>query len=86
MKLWQYSLIVIFTFFIYAVVYKICKKKKPLRRAFLTMLLGNVVLFVVDIASIFTGVYLPVSALTLTASSCGGAPAVAAMLIISRLM
>ncbi|MBQ8001052.1 MAG: pro-sigmaK processing inhibitor BofA family protein [Ruminococcus sp.] len=86
MKLWQYSLVIICTFLFYALIYKLCKKKKPFKRAFFTMLFGIVLLIAVDVASIYTGVYLPVSALSVTASACGGAPAVAAMLIITRLM
>ncbi|MBQ2943319.1 MAG: pro-sigmaK processing inhibitor BofA family protein [Ruminococcus sp.] len=86
MKLWQYSLVVVCMLLFYGCVCKLCKKKKPLRRAFLSMLCGNIVLLLVDIASLYTGVYLPVSALSLTVSACAGVPGVAVMLIISCLM
>jgi len=86
MKLWQYSLIIIVFYMAFGLILKISKKKKPLRRAFLLMLSGVVTLFLVDLLSSYTGVYLPLSALSLTASACGGVPAVAAMLVINWLL
>lgn len=80
----RYYLFIIISFFVlYAVVFKIAKKKKPLKRAFLTMIAGILVLVVIDIISVFTGVYLPVSPLSLTVSACAGVPGVATMLLLS---
>ena len=50
------------------------------------MLFGTVSLLLVDLVSVYTGVYLPVSALSLCVSACAGVPGVAVMLIISCLM
>lgn len=47
------------------------------------MLIGILSLAAIDISGIFTGVYLPISPLTLTLSACGGVPAVATMIIIN---
>ena len=76
-----YFAINMFFLFFYSIVYKFAKKKKPFKRAFLTMLVGLLILFAVDIAGIFTGVYLPVSLLSVTIAACGGVPGVAAMMI-----
>lgn len=86
MKLWQYSLIILSFYLFFAVILKSSKKKKPLRRAFLIMLSGNVFLLLVDLLSGYTGVYLPLSALSIAASACGGVPAVATMLVINWLL
>lgn len=76
-------LLLIFCFFLfYSVVYKLAKKKKPLKRAFLTILGGIVILLLIDVSSVFTGIYLPISPLSLAVSGCMGVPGVATMLII----
>ncbi|MBQ4105471.1 MAG: pro-sigmaK processing inhibitor BofA family protein [Clostridia bacterium] len=86
MEVWHLVTAVLVTFLLFSLIYKIAKKKKPLRRAFLTMLSGVLSLILVDITGVFTGVYLPVSPLSLTVSSCAGVPGVATMLIISWLL
>ncbi len=86
MALWHYGLITLGFFLLYSLIYKITKKKKPLKRAFITMLIGVLTLLVVDIAGIYTGVTLPVSAFSITVSACGGIPGVASMLIIANLL
>ena len=68
---------------LYSFVYKISKKKKPLKRAFLTMFIGLLVLIAVDIVGIFTDVYLPISLLSVTIAACGGVPGVAVMMILA---
>lgn len=82
MKLWHYGVILLFFLVLYAVIYKTAKKKKPLLRAFLSMLIGVLSLLAVDAVSGYTGVYLPVSAFTLCVSATLGVPAVASMLVI----
>ena len=82
-KSWYYILCVVIFLLLFTVINVLCKKKKPVKRAFLTMLFGVIVMFAVNIVGIFTGVYLPVSPLSLTVSSCLGIPGVASMLIIS---
>ena len=77
-----YAVINLFFLLMYTLIYKFTKKKKPLKRAFLTMLCGIMCLAVVDITGIFTGIYLPVSPLSVTISSCAGIPGVATMIVV----
>ncbi len=86
MALWQYGLISLSFFFFYSVIYKLTKKKKPFKRAFLTMLSGVLILLIVDISGIYTGVTLPISAFSVTVSACAGIPGIASMLIIANLL
>lgn len=81
-----YISVIIFSFLVYGIIYKLAKKKKPFKRAFLTMLIGLSVLIAVDIAGIFTGVYLPISMLSVTVSACLGIPGIASMIVLCFLL
>lgn len=70
------------TIIFFAILYAVKKSKKPLKRATTTVATGVISLAAVNIAGIFTGVYIPVSTLSICASVVGGIPAVTAMLII----
>lgn len=74
------SAFVLFSFIHYA-----AKKKKPFRRAFLSMLCGAAILGVVDLLSGLTGVYIPVTELTLFTSVIGGIPGVSLLVLLSAL-
>ena len=74
------SVFLIFSFIHYA-----AKKKKPFTRAFLSMLTGILVLCAVNLLSGLTGVYLPVTKLTLLASMIGGVPGVALLVLLTAL-
>ena len=74
------SVFLIFSFIHYA-----AKKKKPFKRAFLSMLMGVLVLCAVDLLAGFTGVYIPVTKLTLAASMAGGIPGVALLVLLSAI-
>lgn len=82
MSVFKYFLIILAFYLFYGVIYKVAKKKKPFKRAFLVMLLGFCALLITDIIGIFTGVYLPVSMLSVTVSVCTGVPGVAAMMVL----
>lgn len=66
----------------FAILYGIKKSNQPIKRAISTVATGVIALAGVNIAGIFTGVYIPVSTLSICASAVGGIPAVTAMLII----
>lgn len=66
----------------FAILYGIKKSKQPFKRAITTVATGLIALTGVNIAGIFTGVYIPVSTLSICASAVGGIPAVTVMLII----
>ena len=71
------------TFLIFSFIHYAAKKKKPFKRALLSMLIGLLTLGVVDLLSGFTGVYIPVTKLTLLTSVAGGIPGVALMVLLS---
>ena len=68
------SVFLLFSFIHYA-----SKKKKPFKRAFLSMLSGLLAMTAVNLTSGITGVYLPVTELSLAVSTAGGLPATALM-------
>jgi len=74
--------IIMGTILFFAMLYASKRSKKPFKRAFTTVCTGLFSLAAVNIAGIFTGVYIPVSCLSVCASAVGGIPAVTAMLII----
>ena len=86
MSVWNYLLVIFGFFILYGLIYKLAKKKKPFKRAFLVMLIGFCMLIITDVAGIFTGVYLPVSMLSVTVSACMGIPGVAAMMVLCWLI
>ena len=72
------SVFLVFSFIHYA-----SKKKKPFKRALLSMMAGIVTLFAVNLLSGLTGVYIPVTRLTLLSSLIGGVPGVALLALLS---
>ena len=71
------------TFLIFSFIHYAAKKKKPFKRAFLSMLIGVAVLSAVNLLAGFTGVYIPVTKLTLLTSMAGGIPGVALLVLLS---
>lgn len=59
------------------------KKKKPFKRALLSMLCGAAALGIINMLSGLTTVYIPVTELSLTVSAAGGIPGVALLVILS---
>lgn len=74
---------VIVTFLLFSFIHFAAKKKKPFKRALLSILVGLLTLGVVDLLSGMTGVYIPVTQLTLLTSAAGGVPGVALMVLLS---
>lgn len=66
----------------FAILYGTKKSQKPFKRSVSTVATGLISLTAVNFAGIFTGVYIPVSTLSICASAVGGIPAVTAMLVI----
>lgn len=71
------------TFLIFSFIHYASKKKKPFKRAFLSMAIGILTLCMVDAFSGMTGVYIPVTNLTLLTSMAGGIPGVALLVLLS---
>jgi len=70
-----------FVFFI--IIQTISKNKRPVRRAFVSLFSGALALLIVDLTSVFTGVYIPVSLMSIAVSVVGGIPGVTAMLALN---
>ena len=71
------------TFLAFSFIHYAAKKKKPFKRAFLSMLCGLGGLVLLDLLSGFTGVYLPVTGLSLLISTVGGIPGLALLVLLS---
>ena len=80
-----YIILFSFTLIIFAIIHKLSKNRRPLIRAFLSMLSGLCALTAVDIAGVFTGVFIPLSMLSICASVIGGIPGVCALLALNLL-
>ena len=72
-------------FLLFSFIHYAAKIKKPFKRAFLSMLFGLLALCAVNIASSLTGVYIPVTRLTLLTSVAGGIPGVALLALLTGL-
>ena len=70
-------------FIVFAVIHKIDKFKKPARMALISMLTGLLTLILVNVTGYFTGIHLPISLLSVSASVVGGIPGVTAMLALN---
>ncbi|MBQ3264969.1 MAG: pro-sigmaK processing inhibitor BofA family protein [Ruminococcus sp.] len=76
-------IVTVSTFLVFSFIHYAAKKKKPFKRAFLSMLLGVATLCAVDLFAGLTGVYIPVTRLTLLTSLAGGVPGVALLVLLS---
>ncbi len=70
------------TILLFTVIYFSKKSVHPFKRAVNTVLSGILSLIAVNVTGIFTGVFIPISTLSICISAIGGIPAVTAMLII----
>lgn len=77
--------IILISLIVFSLIYAISKNKKPFKRAFLSMLLGLATLIIINLFGQYINVELVISPFSLTASACGGVPAVAAMVLINAI-
>lgn len=80
MPLWGLAIVFVSIFLIFAIIHYISKSKHPLKRSLLSMLVGAATLTAVNLTSGFTGVFLPVSLLSIIVSVAGGVPGVTLLL------
>lgn len=83
MSVWEILFVILGTLVLFAVIHKLDKHKKPVRRACVSMLSGLLSLIAVNISGIFTGITLPVSLLSLMTSIIGGIPGVTMLLALN---
>ncbi len=70
-------------FMFFLLIHLISKSKKPIKNAVLSILTGILAMLCVNLTTVFTGVFLPVSTLTVSASIIGGLPCVTLMLLLN---
>ena len=73
------------TFLVFSFIHYASKSKKPFKRAFVSMLSGALALTGLDLMAGFTGVFIPVTYLSLGISVVGGIPGVALMVFLGSL-
>ncbi|MBQ5398863.1 MAG: pro-sigmaK processing inhibitor BofA family protein [Ruminococcus sp.] len=78
-----YPFIFLAVLIIFAIIHKLSKNKRPLLRAFLSMLMGFVSLLAVNLSGYFTGVFIPFSVLSILVSVIGGVPGVCSLLALN---
>ena len=83
----DYLLIIILAsiLIILSIIQKIGKNKKPVVRAFVSMLIGIASLFAVNITGAFTGVSVPISLFTVGISGGLGIPGITLLLFLNLL-
>lgn len=83
MPLWGIASIFFGCLFVFSVIHFLSRKKHPVKRALISMIIGALALTAVDLCSGFTGVYIPVSLFSILVSVIGGVPGVALLLILN---
>ena len=74
-------IVLVCTFFVFWLIHYFCKKKKPCKRALVSLLTGPVILIVLNVISSVTGVLVPLSQISLIISATLGIPGVALLVI-----
>lgn len=67
------------------IIEKVGKNKKPLFKAFLSMLMGISALVIVNLTTFLTGVNIPISLFTVGVSAGGGLPGITLLLFLNLL-
>ena len=83
MPLWGLAIVLASIFLIFAIIHYISKSKHPFKRAILSMLFGAATLTAVNLTSSLTGVFIPVSLISIIVSVAGGVPGVTLMLLLN---
>lgn len=86
MPLWGLALILLGAFVLFAFIHYISKIKRPFSRALLSMALGAGTLAAINLSSSLTGVYIPVSMLSVIVSATGGVPGVTLILLLNLIL
>ena len=83
MPWWGILLIIISTFIVFSIIHFCSKNKRPFNRALISMCIGAATLTGVNLLSGITGVYIPVSLLSVLVSVIGGVPGVTLLLTLN---
>lgn len=82
MQIFKYGAIGIISFFALAILFFALKSRRPLRFLLLNAIIGIIAMIVVNTASQFTGVYIPVNRFSVSGVSVFGVPAVIGLIIL----
>lgn len=80
MPVWGIITMFFGAFLFFAFAHYISESKHPFKRSLLSMVIGILTLVAVNLTGSFTGVYLPVSLLSVCCAAFGGVPGVTLML------
>ena len=80
------ALVFLCSVFIFAFIHFLGKIKKPLKRAFLSVTSGPLVLIILNFITSITGVYIPLSQMSFIVSMIFGIPGVATLTLMQILM
>ena len=86
MPWWGILSIFVSAFVFFAFLHFVAKNKRPLKRALISISAGLFALTAVDLLSGLTGVYIPVSLLSLLTAAVGGVPGVTLLLFLNLLI
>ena len=86
MPWWGIAIILLSALIIFAALHFAEKNKRPFKRALLSMCIGLGSLAAVDLLSPLTGVYIPVSLLSVLTSAIGGVPGVTLLLFLDLIL
>lgn len=83
MSVLEIIILILATLIVFAIIHKIDKHKKPVRRACVSLLTGVISLIFVNITGVFTGITLPISLLSVFTAIIGGIPGVTMLLTLN---
>lgn len=86
MTWWGILSVLAAAFILFSVLHYAAKNKRPFKRALISMSAGLLTLAAVDLASGLTGVFIPVSLLSVLTAVVGGVPGVTLMLFLNLLL
>lgn len=74
------------TILLFAFIHFLSKKKKPFKRAFISAMIGPLSLLLINVTSSLSGVYVPISELSLMTAAAGGIPGAALLVMMTLLV
>jgi len=83
---WEWGMLIGGAVLVLVILRRIAGEKHPLRGAIVSSLVGISTLTVINVCSSFTGVWMPVSRLSVAASALLGVPGVTAMLFLQLML
>lgn len=83
MPWWGICFVIFSILVFFAIIHYAGKNKRPFKRAVISLVCGALTLLAVNLSSAFTGVYLPVSLLSIFTALVGGVPGVTLMLALN---